>query len=133
MTAKNNKSAEKGYRLVQNEGKITFRIEELWDGGVVRNPFGTKEAAVRREEAIARAEGFIDDLVLKEAIVEERSPCEAFEKDADGNWYSTKAISINIENRMIVISAEMTFTRGDSFMRVDVAKWLDENCSQADS
>ena len=129
MKEKNNQASERGYRVVQDEGKITWRIEELWDGGVVRGPFGTMEYARREEENIARAEGFIDDLVLKEAIGEEKSPCDAFEKDSDGNWRCIAPVSLEIENRMMVISEGMTFTKGIPFMLVDVAKWLDENCS----
>ena len=129
MEEKNNQSSERGYRVVQIEGKITWRIEELWDGGVVRGPFGAKESAIQREENIARAEGFIDDLVLKEAIGEEKSPCDAFEKDSDGNWRSIDAAPIEMENRMIVIGKGMTFTKGVLFMMVDVAEWLDEKCS----
>lgn len=129
MKEKNNQASERGYRLVQNEGKASWRIEELWEGGVVRGPFGVKEFAIRREEDIARAEGFIDDLVLKEAIGEEKSPCDAFEKDSDGKWNCTAAVSIEIENRIIVIGEGLTFTKGVLFMGVDIAKWLDENCS----
>ena len=129
MKEKNNQSSERGYRVVQNEGKITWRIEELWDGGVVRGPFGTKESAIQREENIARAEGFIDGLVLKETIGEEVSISDAVEKDSEGNWHCIKAISVEMENRMIVLSAGMTFTKGVPFMGIDVAKWLDEHCS----
>ena len=129
MKEKNNQSSERGYRVVQNEGKITWRIEELWDGGVVRGPFGAREFAMRREEDIARAEGFIDGLVLKEAIGEEVSISDAVEKDSEGNWHCIKAISVEMENRMIVLSAGMTFTKGVPFMGIDVAKWLDEHCS----
>jgi len=129
MKEKNNQSTEKGYRVVQIEGKITWSIEELWDGGVVRGPFGTREAAIQREEDIARAEGFIDDLVLKEVIEEEVSISDAVEKDSEGNWHCLKAISIEMENRMIALGAGMTFTKGVPFLGIDVAKWLDENCS----
>jgi len=129
MQDKNNPSSEKAYRVVQNEGKITWSIEELWDGGVVRGPFGSEAAAIQREEDIARAEGFIDDLVLKGAIKEEVSISDAVEKDSEGNWHCVKAISIEMENRMMVLSAGMTFTRGVPFMGIDVAKWLDEHCS----
>jgi hypothetical protein len=129
MKEKNNQSSERGYRVVQNEGKITWRIEELWDGGVVRGPFGAREFAMRREEDIARAEGFIDGLVLKETIGEEVSISDAVEKDSEGNWHCIKAISVEMENRMIVLSAGMTFTKGVPFMGIDVAKWLDEHCS----
>ena len=125
----NNKSSERSYQVVQIEGKITWRIEELWDGGVVRGPFGARESAIQREEDIARAEGFIDDLVLKDIIAEEKSPSDAFEKDSDGNWHCTSPISIKMENRIIIFREGMTFTKGVPFMTVDVAKWLDENCS----
>ena len=129
MQEKNNQSSERAYRVVQTEGKITWSIEELWDGGVARGPFGSQAAAIQREEDIARAEGFIDDLVLKEAIGEEVSIHDAVEKDSEGNWHCLKAISIEMENRMIVLSAGMTFTKGVPFLGINVAKWLDEHCS----
>ena len=129
MQEKNNQSSERAYRVVQIEGKITWSIEELWGGGVVRGPFGSKAAAIQREEDIARAEGFIDGLVLKEVIEEEASISDAVEKDSEGNWHCLKAISINMENRMIALSAGMTFTKGVLVMGIDVAKWLDEHCS----
>ena len=129
MQEKNNQSSERAYRVVQIEGKITWSIEELWDGGVVRGPFGTKEAAIQREEDIARAEGFIDDLVLKEAIGEEVSIHDAVEKDSEGNWHCLKAISIEMEHSMIILSAGLIFTKGVLFMGIDVAKWLDKHYS----
>jgi len=129
MQEKNNQSSERAYRVVQIEGKITWSIEELWDGGAVRGPFGSREGAIRREEDITRAEGFIDDLVLKEVIEEEASIHDAVEKDSKGNWHCLNAISIEMEQRIIVISAGMTFTKGVLFMGVDVAKWLDEHYS----
>ena len=130
MNEKSNQSSERGYRVAKIEGKITWRIEELWDGGVVRSQFGGKESAIRAEEDIARAEGFIDDLVLKEAVGEEASPCPSFEKDSDGNWRCIKAVSLNIERRTLIIAEGRTFTRGVLFLNIaDVAKWLDENCA----
>ena len=129
MKEKNDQSSERAYRVTQIEGKITWSIEELWDGGVVRGPFGSKEAAILREEDTARAEGFIDDLVLKEAIGEEVSIHDAVEKDSEGNWSCIRAISIEMENRIIVLGAGMTFTKGALLMGVDVAKWLDEHYS----
>lgn len=115
--------------MVQIEGKITWRIEELWDGGVIRGPFGTKETAIRYEKNFARAEGFIDDLVIKEVIEKEVSISGAVEKDSAGNWHCLKAIPIEIGNRMIALSEGMTFTEGTLFWGVDVAKWLDEHYS----
>lgn len=129
MKEKNNQSSERAYRVIQIEGKITRSIEELWDGGVVRGPFGSKAAAIQREEDIARAEGFIEDLVLKEAIGEEVSISDAVEKDSEGNWHCLKAISIEMENRMIVLSVGMIFSKGVPFMGIDVAKWLDKHYS----
>ena len=129
MKENKNQPSERGYRVVQNEGEITFRVEELWDGGVVRSPFGAREFAIRREEDIARAEGFIDNLVLKEAIEEEVPISEAFEKDSAGNWSCVKPITLEIKNRIIVITQGMTFTKGILFMGVDVAGFLDEKYS----
>jgi len=129
MNEKTNQPNERGYRVVQVEGKITWSIEELWDGGVVRGPYGTKELAIQNEEKIAKAEGFINDLVLKEAIGEEKSRCDAFEKGLDGNWRCIEAIDFEVENRMIVIGQGVTFTKGIPFMGFDFAKWLDDNCT----
>jgi len=55
---------QRRYRVVRNEGKFTWRIEELWDGGVVRSPFTDREYAIKGEEKIAKEQGFIDELVL---------------------------------------------------------------------
>ena len=121
---------KKPYRLVQPEGKITWRIEELWDGGVVRGPYGTKEGAIRNEEKIAKEKGFIDALVLQEVVGEEKSPVDSFRKDASGNWRCIQACSINIENKEIVFTEGMTFSQGISSMGVDVAKWLDDHTQQ---
>jgi hypothetical protein len=121
---------KKPYRVVQVPGKITWRIEELWDGGVVRGPYGSREGAIRNEEKIGRENGFIDALVLQEVVSEEKSPADAFKKDADGKWRCIAACSIDIENKEIVFLEGMTFTSGDPFMGVDVGKWLDEHTSQ---
>ncbi|MFC2051662.1 hypothetical protein ACFLT4_02910 [Chloroflexota bacterium] len=127
MENKKNPSNDRGYRVVQNEGQITWRIEELWDGGVVRGPFGTKEYAIRREEEIARAEGFIDDLVLKETVKKEEPHKDAFKKDSDGKWHCIQACSIEMGNKEIVFSKGMTFTTGIPYLGIDIAEWLDEN------
>lgn len=129
MEEKNSQSSERGYRVVQQEGKITWNIEELWDGGVVRGPFGARETAIRREEDIARTEGFIDDLVLKETIEEEESISDCVEKDAEGNWHCIKATAVEIGNRVIALTEGTTFVKGIPFMGVYVAEWLDEHAS----
>ncbi|MFC1954847.1 hypothetical protein ACFLVZ_03405 [Chloroflexota bacterium] len=48
------KSKKKAYRVAQIEGKITWKIEELWNGGIERGPYSSKEGAVKIEENIAR-------------------------------------------------------------------------------
>jgi len=120
-------AAKKEYRISQIEGKITWRIEELWDGGAERGPYGSKEAAIRAEENIATENGFINDLVLKEAIGEEVSPQAAFEKDEKGNWLCVQACAISIDKKEVVFTKGLTFTKGHPFMGVSVAEWLDEN------
>ena len=55
---------QRRYRVVQNKEKFTWRIEELWDGGIVRSPFADREYAIKAEEKIAKEQGFIDELVL---------------------------------------------------------------------
>jgi len=120
-------SGKKGYRIVQNEGKISWRVEELWDGGVTRSPYGTKDAAINAEGNIARENGFIDDLVLEHVGEEVTTTTDAFEKDAKGNWHCLKGCSINIEKTEIVFTAGMEFNEGNLYMGVNVAKWLEEN------
>ncbi len=125
------KTNKKDYRVTQIEGKITWKIEELWDGGIERAPYSSKEGAIRIEEKIARDNGFIDDLVLQDiqGIIEKEkeSPTDAFERDVRGAWHCKHACSIEIENKEIVFTEGMTFTKGNPYMMIDVAKWLDEN------
>lgn len=118
---------KKYYRVSQIKDKITWQVEELWDGGTVRGPYGSKESAIKGEEKIATEKGFVDDLVLQEAVGEEVTPAGAFEKDSEGNWHCIQACSINIEDKEVVFTQGMTFTKGHPFMGVDIAKWLDEN------
>ena len=127
MKKNNNQSGKKSYKVVQNEGKITWQIVELWDGGIERGPFGAKDYAIKREEDIARAEGFIDDLVLAEVIEKGISHKDAFKKESDGTWKCTQGCSIEMGNKVIVFNEGMTFTKGIPYMLIDVAKWLDEN------
>ncbi|MFC2004713.1 hypothetical protein ACFLUY_00645 [Chloroflexota bacterium] len=118
---------KKAYRVVQIEGKVTFKIEELWDGGIERAPYGSKEAAIRIEESIARENGFIDDLVLQDIIEEKVSPTDAFERDNRGVWHCKHGCTIEIDNKEIVFTEGMRFDKGTPFWGIDVAKWLDEN------
>ena len=121
-------TSKKAYRVVEIEGKISWKVEELWDGGIERAPYGNKEAAIRSEENIARDNGFIDDLVLQDNEEEKKkSPTDAFERDSRGTWLCTRACTIEMENKAIVFTKGMTFRKGSPFMMVDVAKWLDES------
>jgi len=127
MTQKNNESSKKPYRIVHPEGKITWSIEELWEGGIIRGPYGSKHAAIKAEEIVAQEDGFIHDLALQEVVGEEIMPTDAFEKDADGNWHCLKACTINVEGKSIIITAGMTFETGSLFLGADIGKWLTEN------
>src|SRR4030042_694637 len=101
---------KKAYRVVQIEGKMTFRVEELWDGGIERAPYGSREAAIRGEEKIARDNGFIDDLVLQDIVEEKKSPTDAFERDNRGTWRGQEACGLEIENKEIVFTEGMAFS-----------------------
>ena len=118
---------KKAYRVVQIEGKISWKVEELWDGGIERAPYGSKDAAIRSEENIARDNGFIGDLELQGIVEEKKSPTDGFERDAQGTWHCKQTGSIEMENKEIIVTEGMTFTKGILFMAVDIAKWLDEN------
>lgn len=59
----------------------------------------------------------------------EQSPCDAFQKNDDGTWTSIKATALKLETKTITISQGMTFKKGEEFMFVDVAAWLEEHCS----
>ena len=58
---------EHHYQVKQNTPYRTWRIEELWDGGVIRSPFLSPEDAIMRERVIAEERGFIDTLYLDNA------------------------------------------------------------------
>lgn len=118
---------KKFYRIVQIEGKITWRIEELWDGGVIREPYSSQHGAIRAEEKIAQENGFIDDLTLQEVVGEEIMPANAFERNADGSWRCMKACSIDVDNKIVAFKEGMEFEKGVPFGGIDVTKWLEEN------
>jgi len=115
------------YRVVQNEGKISWRVEELWEGGVVRGPYNSKETATAFEQRTAKENGFIDELTFEVVGGEVTVPSNAFEKDKEGTWHCVRACSLNIDNKEIDFSAGMKFTKGASYLGVDVIGWLDKN------
>ena len=120
-------AGEKAYRIAQIEGKITWRVEELWDGGATREPYGTREAAKMAEERFAQENGFIDDLILKEVVGEEGMPKDAFEKAENGNWRCLKPCALDINNKTLEFLAGMEFEKDTPYLGIDVATWLDVN------
>jgi hypothetical protein len=118
---------KKAYRIVQIEGKITWRIEELWDGGVTREPYSSQHGAIRAEEKIAQENGFLDNLTLQEIIGEEVMPANAFENSGSGEWRCLKACTIDVGNKTIVFPEGMEFKKGTTYEGIDVAEWLEKN------
>jgi hypothetical protein len=58
------------------------------------------------------------------------NPCQAFRKNSNGSWTSVQSVTISNPNGgQIQIGAGVTFTRGVMFMGVDLAAWLDANCT----
>ncbi len=57
---------------------------------------------------------------------QERPIIDNFTKNPDGTWTSIKATPLKSGNRTITIGEGMTFTRGETFMFIDVAEYLDE-------
>lgn len=56
--------------------------------------------------------------------------CSAFKKNPDGSWTSVGSATFEFQDSKIVINPGMTVRRGVSFSGIDLAQWLDENCSQ---
>jgi len=125
---KEKKMAEKkGYKVTQIEGRITWQVEELWEGGKVRGPYGSKDAAINAEKKAAETEGFADDLVLTEAVEKKVDPAQAFKKNPDGSWECVLACAIEIENKEIAFTPGHSYSPGIPFGGIDVAAWLEEN------
>ncbi len=57
---------------------------------------------------------------------QERLIVDSFKKNHDGTWTSIRATPLKVGNRTITIGEGMTFTRGEPFMFIDVAEYLDE-------
>ena len=119
--------AEKKYRVIQNEGKISWRVEELWDGGETRTPFGSRDAAIAAEEKIAREKGYINDLVPEILGEEKTLPTDAFTKDPEGAWVCQIGCSVDIDKKEVVFTQGMKFKKGDRYLGLDVTDWLDKN------
>jgi hypothetical protein len=121
---------KKGYRVSQIEGRITWQVEELWEGGQVRGPYGSKDAAVNAVKKAAEEGGYTDDLVLTEAVENKVDPAQAFKKNEDGSWECILACAIDIENKEIAFTPGHSYTKGIPFGGVDVAEWLDAHINQ---
>ncbi|OGN90325.1 MAG: hypothetical protein A2158_07720 [Chloroflexi bacterium RBG_13_46_14] len=118
---------QRNYRVSQIDGKITWQVEELWDSGVVRGPYGTKDAAIHAEEKFAIENNFLNSLVLKEAIERKLNLEKAFTRDDEGNWTCTQACSLTIDKKELRFSEGLTFAKGIPFIGVDIADWLEKN------
>ena len=55
-------------------------------------------------------------------------PCEAFKKNPNGSWTCIKPVTIKGPKGEIGIGVGMTFTRGVSFMGINLAELLDKDC-----
>ena len=60
---------------------------------------------------------------------EKQQLLDCFKKNPDGSWTSIKATPLKVKNRTIAISEGITFNKGEPFMLVDVAEYLDEQSS----
>ena len=118
---------QRQYRVLQIDGKITWQVEELWAGGVVRGPYGTKDAAINAEKKHANENNFLDSLVLKEAIEHKLNLVEAFTRDEEGNWVCSQACSLTIDQTELRFNKGLTFAKGTPYMGVDIADWLERN------
>ena len=118
---------QRNYRVAQIDGKITWQVEELWEGGSVRGPYGTKDAAIYAEEKFATENNFRDNLILKEAIEHKLNLEDSFTKDEEGNWTCVQACSLTIDLKEMRFSEGLTFAKGTPYMGVDIADWLEKN------
>ena len=55
--------------------------------------------------------------------------CEAFQKNGDGSWTCLKSVAIIGPSGPIQIDPGRTFKTGEPIMGVDVAIYLEQNCS----
>ena len=55
------------------------------------------------------------------------SVVDRFTKNPDGTWTCDRAASLKVGNRTIAVSQGMSFTKGEPYLFVDVAEWLDEH------
>ena len=60
----------------------------------------------------------------------QQNVCNAFQRNDYGIWTATSAVTIpGPGGGSIQINPGMTFRRGVQFMGIDVAAWLEANCS----
>jgi len=118
---------KKGYRVSQIEGRITWQVEELWKGGKIRGPYGSKDAAIHAAKKAAADGGYADDLVLTAAEEKKVDPAQAFRKNEKGDWECILACAIDIDNKEIAFTPGHSYTKGIPFGGVDVAAYMDEH------
>jgi len=59
----------------------------------------------------------------------DRLPCEAFRKNPDGSWTTTKQVTIEGPSGKVVLAPGQTFREGAQFMGLDLASLLNEQCA----
>ena len=64
-----------------------------------------------------------------EVVGMETTPLDAFRRNPDGSWTSLKPTAIKTETKLIQIPQGMTFRKGEEYLFVDVAQWLEEHSS----
>ncbi len=57
---------------------------------------------------------------------EKHSILNNFKKNPDGTWTSIRATPLKFKNRTIAIGEGITFVKGEPFMFIDVAEYLDQ-------
>jgi hypothetical protein len=54
----------------------------------------------------------------------------SFWRNADGSWICTEPVTLNHPHGRMQVTPGTTFRRGESFMGVDLALWLDDQANK---
>jgi hypothetical protein len=60
----------------------------------------------------------------------EQKVTSSFWRNADGSWICTEPVTLNHPHGRIQVTPGSTFKRGEFFMGVDLALWLDDQASK---
>jgi hypothetical protein len=56
--------------------------------------------------------------------------CEAYRKNSDGSWASTRVSDIQTTDKSIRVNPGITFKKERTMWGIDVVKLLEETCSE---